>query len=104
MLMIHTDFPQFISKICSLLTPVYQTHHKQRGASIARPNAVYVRDLSPEEQQVLQERNHRTPVATIKTRFQIILLSASSMSVPQIAQVTFYSEDTVCIGCLGYPF
>jgi transposase len=54
-----------------------------------------VRDLSPEEQRVLQERYHRTPDAMIKTRCQIILLSASSMSVPQISQVTFYSEDTV---------
>jgi hypothetical protein len=54
-----------------------------------------VRDLSLEEQQVLQELYHRTSDATIKTRCQIILLSASSMSLPQIAQVTFYSEDTV---------
>jgi len=54
-----------------------------------------VRDLSPEEQEVLQELYHRTPDATIKTRCQIILLSAKPMSVPQIAQVTFYSEDTV---------
>jgi transposase len=54
-----------------------------------------MRDLSPEEQQVLQELYHRTPDATLKTRCQIILLSASPLSVPQIAQVTFYSEDTV---------
>ncbi len=67
----------------------------QRGAVIARPSEVYVRELSPDEQQVLQELYHRTPDATIKTRCQIILLSAKPMSVPQIAQVTFYSEDTV---------
>ena len=67
----------------------------QRGAPIARPSEVYVRELSPEEHQVLQELYHRTPDATIKTRCQIILLSAKRMSVPQIAQVTFYSEDTV---------
>jgi len=54
-----------------------------------------VRELSPEEQQVVQELYHRTPDASIKTRCQIILLSARPMSVPQIAQVTFYSEDTV---------
>lgn len=54
-----------------------------------------MRELSAEEQQVLQELYHRTPDATIKTRCQIILLSAKPMSVPQIAQVTFYSEDTV---------
>jgi transposase len=54
-----------------------------------------VRELSAEEQQVLQELYHRTLDATIKTRCQIILLSAKPMSVPQIAQVTFYSEDTV---------
>lgn len=62
---------------------------------IARPNEVYVRELSPEEHQVLQELYHRTPDATIKTRCQIILLSANPMSVAQVAQVTFYSEDTV---------
>ncbi len=67
----------------------------QRGAPIARPSEVFVRELSPEEQQVLQELYHRTPDATIKTRCQIILLSAKPMSVPQIAQVTFYSEDTI---------
>ena len=54
-----------------------------------------MRELSPEEQEVLQELYHRTPDPTIKTRCQIILLSAKPMSVPQIAQVTFYSEDTV---------
>ncbi len=68
---------------------------EQRGVAIARPSEVYVRELSLEEQQVLQELYHRTPDATIKTRCQIILLSAQPMSVPQIAQVTFYSEDTV---------
>lgn len=54
-----------------------------------------MRELSAEEQQVLQELYHRTPDTTIKTRCQIILLSAKPMSVPQIAQVTFYSEDTI---------
>ncbi|HEU5383257.1 MAG TPA: helix-turn-helix domain-containing protein [Ktedonobacteraceae bacterium] len=67
----------------------------QRGVAIARPSEVYVRALSAEERQVLQELYHRTPDATIKTRCQIILLSAKPMSVPQIAQVTFYSEGTV---------
>ena len=67
----------------------------QRGVAIARPSEVYVRELLPEEHEVLQELYHRTPDATIKTRCQIILLSAKLMSVPQIAQVTFYSEDTV---------
>jgi len=56
---------------------------------------VYVRDLSPEEQHVMQELYHRTPDAMIKTHCQIILLSAQPLSVPQIAQVIFYSEDTV---------
>jgi hypothetical protein len=54
-----------------------------------------VQELSAEEHQVLQELYHRTPDAAIKTRCQIILLSAKPMSVPQIAQITFYSEDTV---------
>lgn len=44
---------------------------------------------------MLQELYHRTPDPLIKTRCQIVLLSAQPMSVPQIAQVTFYSEDTV---------
>jgi putative transposase len=62
---------------------------------MARRSEVYVRDLLAEEQQVLQELYHHTPDTTIKTRCQIILLSAQPMSVPQIAQITFYSEDTV---------
>ena len=44
---------------------------------------------------MIEELYHRTPDATIKTRCQIIVLEASPMSVPQIAQVIFYSEDTV---------
>lgn len=54
-----------------------------------------MQELLPEEQPVLQELYHHTSDATIKTRCQIILLSTKPMSVPQIAQVTFYSEDTV---------
>src|SRR5438045_1363997 len=67
----------------------------QRGAIIARPSEVYVRELLPDEQQVVQDLYHQTPDATIKTRCQIILLSAQRLSVPQIAGVTYYSEDTV---------
>ena len=44
---------------------------------------------------MIEELSHRTPDATIKTRCQIILWSAKPMHVPQIAQVIFYSEDTV---------
>ncbi len=44
---------------------------------------------------MIEELYHQTPDATIKTRCQIILLEASPMRVPQIAQVIFYSEDTV---------
>jgi hypothetical protein len=44
---------------------------------------------------MFEELYHRTPDATIKTRCQIILLSAKPMCVPQTAQVIFYSEDTV---------
>ncbi len=54
-----------------------------------------MRDLSQQEREVLQELYHRTPDPLIKTRCQMVLLSAQPMSVPQIAQVTFYSEDTV---------
>ena len=68
---------------------------EQRGAAIARPSEVYVRNLEPGEQQMIEELSHRTPDATIKTRCQIIVLEASPMRVPQIAQVIFYSEDTV---------
>jgi len=42
---------------------------------------------------MIEELYHRTADAPIKTRCQIILLEASPMSVPQIAQVIFYSED-----------
>jgi transposase len=44
---------------------------------------------------MIEELYHRTPDATIKTRCQIIVLSAKPRSVPQIAQVIFSSEDTV---------
>jgi transposase len=44
---------------------------------------------------MIEELYHRTADATIKTRCQIIVLSAKPMSVPQIAQVIFYSEDTI---------
>jgi transposase len=44
---------------------------------------------------MIEELSHRTPDATIKTRCQIIVLEASPMRVPQIAQVIFSSEDTV---------
>ena len=44
---------------------------------------------------MIEELYHRTADAPIKTRSQILLLEASPMSVPQIAQVIFYSEDTV---------
>lgn len=54
-----------------------------------------MRELSAEEHQVLQELYHRTPEAAIKTRCQILVLSAKPMSVPQIAQISCYSEDTV---------
>src|SRR5260370_39509518 len=44
---------------------------------------------------MIEELYHRTADAPIKTRSQILLLEAKPMSVPQIAQVIFYSEDTV---------
>ena len=58
---------------------------RSRGAAIARPSEVYVRDLEPEEQQMIEELSHRTPDAMIKTRCQIIVLEASPMSVPVLA-------------------
>lgn len=62
---------------------------------MTRPGQVYVQDLSAEEQEMLQELYHHTSDALIKSRCQILLLSARWMSVTQIAQVTFYSEETV---------
>jgi len=58
---------------------------RSRGAAIARPSEVYIRDLEPEEQQMIEELSHRTPDAMIKTRCQIIVLEASPMSVPVLA-------------------
>lgn len=59
------------------------------------PPARYVHHLEPPERERLERRYRETAQADLRTRCQMILLSAESYSVAQIAQVTFYDQDTV---------
>ena len=59
-----------------------------------RPNR-YVRELRPEEQQALRELYRRTDQADVRTRCQMILLSAQSYTVAQIAELTLFDQDSV---------
>lgn len=59
------------------------------------PPARYVHHMEPPERERLERRYRETAQADLRTRCQMILLSAESYSVAQIAQVTFYDQDTV---------
>ena len=54
-----------------------------------------VRKLTQEEQTALQKQYRQTENADIRTRCQMILLSAQGHSVAEIASLTFFEEDTV---------
>ena len=62
---------------------------------MSRPSEVYVRALSPEEQEWIHRLSQQTTHVGLKSRCHIILLSSQHYSVPQIAGVLFTSEDTV---------
>jgi hypothetical protein len=68
--------------------------HLVVGGAIVRPNR-YVRELSLDEQQSLRELYRRTDQADVRTRCQMILLSAQRYTVAQIAEWTFFDEDSV---------
>lgn len=59
-----------------------------------RPNR-YVRKLSTEEQQALRELYRQTEQADMRTRCQMILLSAQGHTVAQIAAWTMFDQDSV---------
>src|SRR5438270_6501238 len=63
--------------------------------SISRPSEVYLRSLSPEEQEWVHRLYQQTTHADLKSRCRIILLSSQRYSVPRIAGLFFNSEDTV---------
>lgn len=54
-----------------------------------------IRKLTQEEEQALRQLYRRTDAAEIRTRCQMLLLSAQGHSVAEIARLTFYEEDTV---------
>lgn len=67
--------------------------NKEREMS--RPSGVYVRPLTPEEQEWVHRLYQETTHVSLKSRCHIILLSTQHYSVPQIAALLFTSEDTV---------
>ncbi len=62
---------------------------------MSRPSEVYVRPLSPQEQEWIHRLYQQTAHVGLKSRCHIVLLSAQHYSVPQIAALLFSSEDTV---------
>ncbi len=62
---------------------------------MSRPSEVYVRALTEDEHRWLQRIYHHTTDAMLKIHCHILLLSAQHYSVPQIANLLFYSEDVV---------
>lgn len=59
------------------------------------PAARYIRKLTELEIEVLRQLYRQTDDANIRTRCQMILLSAQGHSVADIARLTFFEEDTV---------
>lgn len=59
------------------------------------PEARYVRGLSTAEQKALRELYRQTKNADVRTRCQMILLSAQQYAVSEIANLTLFNEDSV---------
>lgn len=59
------------------------------------PAARFVRPLTDLEQTTLQYQYRTTHDAEVRSRCQMILLSAQGHSVADIATLTFFAEDTV---------
>ena len=62
---------------------------------VSMPEARYVRNLSKAEETALHELYRRTQNADIRTRCQMILLSAQEHAVSEIAELRFFNEDSV---------
>ena len=59
------------------------------------PEARYVRSLSSGEEKALRELYRRTKDADLRTRCQMILLSAQEYAVSEISELTLFNEDSV---------
>ena len=59
------------------------------------PAARSVRTLTEEEKQDLRKLYRQTDKADLRTRCQMILLSAEGYTVADIARLTFFEEDSV---------
>jgi transposase len=59
------------------------------------PAARFIRTLLPDELATLHRVYRQTDSADLRSRCQIVLLSAQYRAVAEIAAVTFFSEDTV---------
>jgi len=59
------------------------------------PAARYIRPLTLAEVGALKQLYRRTDNAAIRTRCQMILLSAEGHSIADIARLTFFDEDAV---------
>ena len=59
------------------------------------PPARFIRPLSPTELADLHQVYRQTASADLRSRCQIVLLSAQQRVVAEIATVTFFGEDTV---------
>jgi transposase len=59
------------------------------------PASRYIGTLTDEETQALRRLYRQTDHAALRTRCQMVLLSAQGHSVPAIARLTFFEEDPV---------
>ena len=59
------------------------------------PETRYVRSLSAAEEKALRELYRQTQSADLRTRCQMILLSAQEYAVSEIAELTLFNEDSV---------
>lgn len=59
------------------------------------PEARYVRHLTEAEQQALKALYRQTHNADVRTRCQMILLSAQAHPISEIADLTLFNEDSV---------
>lgn len=59
------------------------------------PEARYVRSLSEAEERALRELYRHTENADVRTRCQMILLSAQEYAISEIAKLTLFNEDSV---------
>ena len=62
---------------------------------VSMPEARYVRNLSQAEDNALRELYRQTKNADVRTRCQMILLSAQEHAVSEIAELTLFNEDSV---------